>query len=396
MLSFIKKLDGRSRALLYTCFFAFFCSGALTLTIGSTIPDLKAAYGLSDTLSGLFLSAYSAGNLAAGFVGGLIPLYLGQRKSIMLLSALGYAGFLMMIVWGNPVWLFLAFVLTGLGRGSVSNFDNRMVNILSGGSPAASNLLHASFAMGAIAAPVIALGTVSVVRLGRMRLEDDRPSRTDKVNSTLSFLKNPSFLIQGMMMLCYLCSEFAISGWLVTYIQSKTELLTAFGRTAQAQQAGAAAYSQSMATLLWTVILAGRLTCAALSARFSQKKLLLAASVGVALFFGMMLLSGTIPLVTASVAGLGFCMAGISPMIYSDAAAFTNAYPLATSALLCFGSSGAILMPVVVGAVAERFGFTGGMSAIYIAFALLVVFATLNITVKPRKPCQEAHDAIHA
>lgn len=414
MLSFIKKLDGRSRALLYTCFFAFFCSGALTLTIGSAIPDLKAAYGLSDTLSGLFLSAYSAGNLAAGFVGGLIPLYLGQRKSIMLLSALGYAGFLMMIVWGNPVWLFLAFVLTGLGRGSVSNFDNRMVNILSGGSPAASNLLHASFAMGAIAAPmiflamstaagwraglcgVIALGTVSVVRLGRMRLEDDRPSRTDKVNSTLSFLKNPSFLIQGMMMLCYLCSEFAISGWLVTYIQSKTELLSAFGRTAQAQQAGAAAYSQSMATLLWTVILAGRLTCAALSARFSQKKLLLAASVGVALFFGMMLLSGTIPLVTASVAGLGFCMAGISPMIYSDAAAFTNAYPLATSALLCFGSSGAILMPVVVGAVAERFGFTGGMSAIYITVALLVVFATLNITVKPRKPCQEAHDAIHA
>ena len=53
-------------------------------------------------------------------------------------------------------------------------------------------------------------------------------------------------------------------------------------------------------------------------------------------------------------------------------------------------------MPVVVGAVAERFGFTGGMSAIYITVALLVVFATLNITVKPRKPCQEAHDAIHA
>lgn len=320
----------------------------------------------------------------------------------------------MMILWGNPVWLFMAFILTGFGRGSVSNFDNRMVNILSGGSPAAANLLHSSFAVGAILAPmiflgmrtavswraglgvVVVLGTISVCNLGRMRLEDDRPSRADKVNSTLVFLKNPSFLIQAMMMFCYLCSEYAINGWLVTYIQSKTELLSAFGQTAQAQQAGAVAYSQSMATLLWAVILAGRLTCAVLSARISQKKLMLVASVGVALFFGMMLSSGTIALVTASVAGLGFCMAGICPMIYSDAAIFTNTYPMATSALLGIGSSGAILMPVLVGAIAERFGFTGGMSAIFVTVVLLVVFAALNVTVKTRLPQQPAHDAARA
>ena len=90
MFSFIKKLDGRSRTLLYACFFAFFCNGALTLTMGSAIPDLKATYGLNDTISGLFLSAHSAGNLVAGFVSGLVPLYLGQRRSIMLLSALAY------------------------------------------------------------------------------------------------------------------------------------------------------------------------------------------------------------------------------------------------------------------------------------------------------------------
>ena len=414
MFSFIKKLDGRSRTLLYACFFAFFCNGALTLTMGSAIPDLKATYGLSDTISGLFLSAHSAGNLVAGFVSGLVPLYLGQRKSIMLLSALAFVGFLMMILWGNPVWLFMAFILTGFGRGSVSNFDNRMVNILSGGSPTAANLLHSSFAVGAILAPmiflgmrtavswraglgvVVVLGTISVCNLGRMRLEDDRPSRADKVNSTLVFLKNPSFLIQAMMMFCYLCSEYAINGWLVTYIQSKTELLSAFGQTAQAQQAGAVAYSQSMATLLWAVILAGRLTCAVLSARISQKKLMLVASVGVALFFGMMLSSGTIALVTASVAGLGFCMAGICPMIYSDAAIFTNTYPMATSALLGIGSSGAILMPVLVGAIAERFGFTGGMSAIFVTVVLLVVFAALNVTVKTRLPQQPAHDAARA
>lgn len=80
MFSFIKKLDGRSRTLLYACFFAFFCNGALTLTMGSAIPDLKATYGLNDTISGLFLSAHSAGNLVAGFVSGLVPLYLGPAQ----------------------------------------------------------------------------------------------------------------------------------------------------------------------------------------------------------------------------------------------------------------------------------------------------------------------------
>ena len=244
MFSFIQKMDRKQRRLLYTCFFAFFSNGALSLTLGSVMPDLKTAYALSDTVSGLFLSAHSAGNLVAGFLSALIPLYLGERKSIMLMSALAFLGFLMMTLWGNPVWLLLAFAMTGLGRGSVTNFDNRMVNRLSGGNPAASNMLHGSFAIGAIAAPlaflglrnllgwrlglgfVILCGVLSSCNFSRMRLENDRPDRRDKANSTLVFLKNPSFLILAMMMFCYLCSEYAINGWLVTYIQNKESLLT--------------------------------------------------------------------------------------------------------------------------------------------------------------------------
>lgn len=134
MFAFLKKMDKSSRVLLYTCFFAYFCNGVFSLMMGSVMPDLKAAYGLSDTVRGLLLSAHSAGNLVAGFVSGLAPLYLGQRRAITLLSLLSYIGIVMMVVWGNPVWLLLAFTLTGLGRGSVTNFNNRMANLLSGGS----------------------------------------------------------------------------------------------------------------------------------------------------------------------------------------------------------------------------------------------------------------------
>lgn len=404
MFSFVKKLDKNSRVILYTCFFAFVGNGIYSLILGSVMPDLKAAYHLSDTVSGLLLSAHSAGNMIAGFVSALIPLYLGERRSITLLASLMALGVLMMIVYGNPIWLLMGFLFVGFGRGSVSNFSNRTVNLLSGGSPAAANLLHSSFAVGAIAAPmvflvvrgglgwraalgvVVCFGLVNVCNLSRMKLPNDHPDRKDKANRTMAFLKNPSFLIQAMMMFCYLCSEYAINGWLVTYIQSKQPLLASFAASGADLNSAIASYSQSMATLLWVVILIGRLICAALSARISQKIMMLTASVGIAVFYGLMLLGSTIPVVTLCVAGLGFCMAGICPMIYSDAAVFTNTYPMATSILLAIGSSGAILMPTIVGALAERFGFGGGMFAIFVTIVLLVLFALLNVVVKMRIP----------
>jgi fucose permease len=141
-----------------------------------------------------------------------------------------------------------------------------------------------------------------------------------------------------------------------------------------------------MASLLWVVMLMGRLTCAMLSSKVSQKIMMMVSSFGVAIFYALMLGSTTMTMVTVSVAGLGFCMAGICPMIYSDAAIFTNTYPMATSLILGIGSAGAILMPTIVGSLAESHGFTGGMSAILVTVVLLVVFSVLNVVVKTRKP----------
>lgn len=392
MFDFIRPLDRRQRFLLYASFYGFFCNGMLSLLMGSVMPDLKAAYGLTDTVSGVFLSAHSAGNLIAGFISGLVPLWLGRRRSIMLLASLGMLGYVMMLLFGNPVWLFMAFLFVGMGRGSVTNFTNRMVNRLSGGSPAATNLLHSAFAVGAILTPAVFLtlrtsvswqaGVVfvavcillSVTNYSRMNMEDDRPARSDKQNSTLRFMKDPSFLTLAMMMFCYLCSEYAINGWLVTYVQHKESLLAALA----ASGSSLAAYSQMMATLLWGVMLVGRLICAVLSMKISQRLLMFVSSVGMAAFFLLMLMSETTPMLTLSVAGLGLCMAGICPMIYSDAAYYTNTYPMATSALLAIGSAGAIAMPTIVGSLAERLGFGGGMSAILVTIVLLVVFSGIN------------------
>ncbi len=395
--SFMKKLDRVQRALIYTCFYAFFCNGLISLTMGSLMPDMKAAYGLSDTVGGVMLSAHSIGNLVAGFVSGLIPLYLGRRRSVVLLAALGGVGMLMIALFGAPALLFVAFVFTGVGRGSVTNFNTRTVNVVTDGSPAASNLLHAVFAVGAISAPMIFLalrgligwqaGAVFVavcvaaeVINFAVRVPDERPDRREKANRSMAFMKDPAFLVLAGMLLFYICSEYAINGWLVSYIQNKGELAAAFEG-----EAAIRTYSQTMATLLWAVILVGRLTCAWLSQRVHPKKLMLIAAVGEAVGFAGMLFSGSIAMVTVCVAVLGFCMAGICPMIYSDAVYFTNNFPLATGALLAIGAIGGVMMPTVVGVLADKLGFGGGMTAILVAIALLAALSAVNAAMKPRR-----------
>lgn len=403
MFSFFKKLTrGQSKTLLIV-FFAFFCNGSLSLLLGSVMPDLKSTYGLSDTFSGMLISAHSFGNLIAGFVAGVIPLYLGKRRSIMATTILAFIGYGMTLITGQPLWLLVAIAFVGMGRGSITNFNSQTINNLTNGSPTASNLGHASFAVGAILLPMIFLflrnnyswhwGVVYVMALYlvlevlwlHIEIDDDRPMKGTKKNTTLVFMRNRSYLIFAMMMFCYLCSEYAINGWLVTYIQNKENLLDALAASGMS----VTAYSQSMATLLWTVIMIGRLICAAISARFGVKKLMFLSACGMAVFFAGMLFSSTIPMVTICVSFMGLFMSGICPMIYSDAVDFTNRYPLAVSMLLGIGSIGAIAMPTIVGSLAERFGFTGGMSAILVMVILLVVFSAMNFFMKPVPASQE-------
>lgn len=396
MRTFFAHFDRDTRRVLAACFLAFFFSGLMTLMMGSILPDMKAAYGLSDTQSGLMLAGHSAGNLLASLVSGLVPLWLGRRNAILVLSVTPTLGFLMALFSGNPLWLAAAFVLTGVGRGSISNFNNSTVNRETGGNPSASNMLHSFFAAGAISAPLVfllsynlagwraavaviaALGAVVTLNFSTIRLKDNHPAREDKAQKSLAFLRNPSFLIFGGMMFCYMCVEYAVNGWLITFLQNKQALLNHFAASPVDANTALVAYSQTMATLLWTIILVGRLTSAVLARKLPQKRLMMFQSIGVTVFFILLLMGDGIAAVTIAVAGLGFCMAGICPMIYSDASFITNLYPMGTSTLLAIGSVGAIIMTALVGAVADAYGFSGGMSVILLGVAALLVLSVVN------------------
>lgn len=74
--------------ILLCCYFIFFVNGLYAMVFGSIIPLISNEYQLSDTMSGLMLSGHQTGNLLAGLVAGILPVYYGRKNQLFFLVAL--------------------------------------------------------------------------------------------------------------------------------------------------------------------------------------------------------------------------------------------------------------------------------------------------------------------
>ncbi|HEY8890829.1 MAG TPA: MFS transporter [Clostridium sp.] len=386
--SFYSELDKDKRYILNCCFFVFAVNGLYAMILGSLLPIISDEYGLNNTMSGILLSAHQAGNLISGFIAGVLPLYLGRKKSIMFLCSFVVMGFTIMILTGNPVLLIIGFTFTGLSRGSISNFNNTTVNELSNSSPAALNFLHSIFAIGALSAPflvilctsmsgdigwkiaagvIIILAIISIFLFSKMKI-NDAPKKKKNIKKSYEFLKSSYFWISAGIMLFYLCAEATINGWLVKYFIDSNIMTIK--------------YAQILASLLWVVMLAGRLTCAYLGDKVSKKTLLLTTSFGTVAFYLLLLSTRDLTVITIAIMGLGFSMAGIYPTTVASIGNTIKAYPMSMGVLLMIGGSGAIIMPIITGAISDAFGILAGMSAIVVAIILMVFCVVLSVMSK--------------
>jgi MFS transporter, FHS family, glucose/mannose:H+ symporter len=382
--SFYSQLDKHKGYILNCCFFVFAVNGLYSIILGSLLPIISNEYGLNNTVSGALLSAHQAGNLIAGFIAGVLPLYLGRKRSIMFLCSFVVMGFLIMILTGNPVLLILGFLFTGLSRGSISNFNNTIVNEVSNSSPAALNFLHSIFAVGALISPflvilstsiagdlgwkiacgvIIIFAIISILLFSKIKI-DDASNKRVKIKISYKFMQNRYFWITSGIFFFYLCAEAAINGWLVKYfIDSRIMTIQ---------------YAQMLASLLWVVILAGRLTCAFLGDKLSKKALLLASSFGMAAFYLLLLNTQNLLFITIAIMGLGFSMAGIYPTTISTIGSTIRSYPMSMGVLLMVGGMGAIIMPIVTGALSDAFGIFAGMSVIVMVIGLMIICVILS------------------
>ncbi len=362
------------------CGTTFLINGFLALSLGSLMPYLRESYGFSYILSGSMLSMHSIGNLISTFVSGVLPFKYGRRKTAVALGSMGIVFYLLLLFCGgNTTLLLLAFFLSGVARGSCTNMNNSVINLTLPGKAWAMNILHACFAVGAFICPfmIVALAgidtegwRIAVVILaafylfqqiifGTMKTPENYPTRKEG-GSDWGFLKLPRFQLVCVIMFFYMCVEQGVNGWLVTYFQD-----SGFLNASQAQ---------SMASLLWIFILAGRLLCAIFSSRIPKEFLLCCTACGYAVFFFALLFSRSLVPIIICTMGVGFFMAGIYPTVLSTLGDICKNYPLAMSVVLTITGVGAIVMPSVIGYVADSHGIVLGMLTLLVA-----VFANLGL-----------------
>lgn len=386
----MRQESQRENALVRNVLYVFFISGAASQPLGSFIPFLRETYGLSYDFSGILLSCQSIGNLFSVLLAGVLPVYLGRRRSILSTAVWMAVGYLIFVSgWGNPLLLAMAFLMTGIARGGNSNFSGVMISTLPGEKATRGyNLLHGCFAVGALLSPLLLVALTrrwpaygwrlmagvlfllvisQLVVYTRMPLPPEYSAKGIR-SVDRSFLKVKQFWLAAAILFFYISCEYAIVGWLVTYFQDIGAL--------------SASHSQMMNSLLWLVIFAGRMVGAAITGKISRGKVLLVDGAGFFLFFSLVFFSRTPLPITVGIIGVGFFMATIYPTAFAFGSDFIKGNDLGSSAMIFTGSVGGIITPALVGFVAEQSGIRAGMGVVVVLTFLLVlsiIFSVLSV-----------------
>ncbi len=378
--SFLNIKDG-NKSLVYRIYYIFLCSGAMSTLLGAMLPAMQAEYSMSYALRGYVLSSHQIGNFFAVFLSGFIPYAIGRKKSTLILGSLIVLGLLLMTATGNPFILIVAFAFTGMGRGTLSNITNVVVSENTGNKAAGLNILHASFAIGAFISPFVAVFATAIewriaawifaflmltalIFVGGSTLSNT-PMKKVKTSSEIPFQKSFSFWLNTFIMFFYLAGEASLTGWLVTYFNDTGLMSTSL--------------SQSMQSFLWVMILLGRLCCASLSSKMDKSVLILAMGAMMTLCFVLMISAQSTALVVIGLLGLGFFMSGIYPTTLSTMDSRYNSSTVATGTCIATATVGGILMPIIIGEVAEVSGIRGGVATISVALAIMVILMVIKL-----------------
>lgn len=374
----------RDPQLLGVIFFAFFVNGMMSTMLGALLPFITSEYNLSYTMGGIALSAHQAGNLFACFVAGFLPYAIGRKKSTVSLGAGIMVGAVLMTLTGNPAMILISFAATGVGRGTMSNISNAVVSEITVDKTRSLNMLHATFAVGAFMAPftaifitgtlhgswriaawiVAVLSLASLIIFARSSLSNTPAAKEEAGGAVVGFLRSFRFWNVTAILFFYLCAEATIIGWLVSYFKDSGIMGTAL--------------AQSTSAILWIMILIGRLLCASFSSKVNKGKLIIWMSVLITVFYAAMISTRDIRVIFPCLMGLGISMAGLYPTTLSCMDPRFTSSTAAVGTCISLATLGGILMPIIVGAIAQKATIEAGMGAISVALAAMLILSIVN------------------
>ena len=372
-------MEQQSARLRNTGFLTFFFSGICAISAGVVVSLLQEEYGFAYGMTGTLLSLMSIGNLIAGFLVGVLPGALGMKRSVLLLT-IGYAvGYSLMGLTGAVAVLALAFFLVGIAKGSVMNTCTILVSDNSASRTRGMNLMHSCYACGALLCPFLiaaaarvstALAVFLLAVLGLMLWlvygftplggGSQKTARTKEVIDW-SFLHAPRFWLLTGLLFCQNAAEQSVTGWMVTYFKGSGIIAGSL-----------AAYT---VTVMWGATLVARLLIAFVFPFRNLRKAMVGMSVLCTFFYVLLVRADTQGMAIVLLFAFAFSMAGLNPTAVASAGRMTSVTSMGI--MLPAASSGAILMPWIIGIVAEKAGLAAGMASNIVPCVGLIVFAIL-------------------
>ena len=357
-------------------FITFFFSGICAISSGVVVSLLQEQYGFAYGMTGTLLSLMSIGNLLAGFLIAMLPGKLGMKPSILLLT-IGYAlGYAMMGLSGAVAVLALGFFLVGIAKGSVINTCTILVSDHSADRTRGMNLMHSCYACGALLCPFLiaaaarvstalavfllaALGVVLWLVYWKTPMEGKVKGRKAAID--WSFLRSGRFWLLTGLLFCQNAAEQSVTGWMVTYFKGSGIIAGTL-----------AAYT---VTVMWGATLVARLLIAFVFPFKSPRKAMVVMAVTCTLFYVLLMRADSQPAAILLLFAFAFAMAGMNPTAVASAGRMTSVTSMGI--MLPAASGGAILMPWVIGRVAERAGLAAGMAMNIVPCVGLIIFSVL-------------------
>ena len=372
-------MEQQSARLRNTGFLTFFFSGICAISAGVVVSLLQEEYGFAYGMTGTLLSLMSIGNLIAGFLVGVLPGALGMKRSVLLLT-IGYAvGYSLMGLTGAVAVLALAFFLVGIAKGSVMNTCTILVSDNSANRTRGMNLMHSCYACGALLCPFLiaaaarvstALAVFLLAVLGLLLWlvygftplggGSQKTARTKEVIDW-SFLHAPRFWLLTGLLFCQNAAEQSVTGWMVTYFKGSGIIAGSL-----------AAYT---VTVMWGATLVARLLIAFVFPFRNPRKAMVGMSVLCTFFYVLLVRADTQGMAIVLLFAFAFSMAGLNPTAVASAGRMTSVTSMGI--MLPAASSGAILMPWIIGIVAEKAGLAAGMASNIVPCVGLIIFTLL-------------------
>ena len=361
-----------------TGFVTFFFSGICAISSGVVVSLLQEQYGFAYGMTGTLLSLMSIGNLLAGLLVGVLPGVLGMKPSVLLLT-IGYAVcYGIMGMTGVEALLAVAFFLVGIAKGSIINTCTILVSDNSADRTRGMNLMHSCYACGALLCPFLiaaaakvstSLAVLTLAVLGGVLwlvylstpFGGKVASGKTKEKIDWSFLRSVRFWLLTGLLFCQNAAEQSVTGWMVTYFKGSGIIAGTM-----------AAYT---VTVMWGATLVARLLIAFVFPFKQPRKAMVVMALTCTIFYvAMMQAHSQLPAILLLFA-FAFAMAGMNPTAVASAGKMTSVTSMGI--MLPVASSGAILMPWVIGRVAESAGLAAGMMTNIIPCVGLLIFAVL-------------------